>query len=249
MNLAIAFRSEILKTKRTASWYFAITIAIAVSALFVLTVSANDPSQKVNPWTAIYQEEFKSLNLLVLPMFTILVCTLVAQIEYRNNTWKQVLASPQQLAQIYISKFLVVQLLLVLFLSVFLLSAGLCTLLGGMINPSMDLFDYSPGWQILAKCAVRTYVSILAVSAIQFVLGLIMRNFIAPIAIGFILWLIGNVLLFEMHSPIANFFPYSFSAMTVFSKYDASFPLLEFTSLGLTVLCLAGGFLFFGRPK
>jgi lantibiotic transport system permease protein len=249
MNLAIAFRSEILKTKRTASWYFAIIIAIAVSALFVLTVSANDPSQKVNPWTAIYQEEFKSLNLLVLPMFTILVCTLVAQIEYRNNTWKQVLASPQKLAQIYLSKFMVVQLLLLLFLLVFLLSAGFCTLLGGMISPSMHLFDYSFGWQTLAERAVRTYVSILGLSAIQFVLALIMRNFIAPIAIGFILWLIGNVLLFEMHSPIANVFPYSFSAMTVFSRYDGSFPLVEFTSLGLTVLCLAGGYLFFGRQK
>ena len=70
MNLAIAFRSEILKTKRTASWYSVTIVAIAVSALFVLTVSANDPSHKANPWTAIYTEEFKSLNLLVLPMFT-----------------------------------------------------------------------------------------------------------------------------------------------------------------------------------
>jgi len=249
MNLALSLRSEMLKTKRTASWYFVTIIAIAVSAIFVLTVSANDPSNKANLWTAIYTEEFKSLNLLVLPMFTILVCTLLPQIEYRNNTWKQVLASPQKFMQIYLSKFLVVQLLLLLFLFVFLVSAAVCTLLSGTLNPSLQLFDYSPDWPSLAQCTVRTYLSLLSLSVIQFVLGLTMKNFIAPIATGFVLWLVGNLLLFEMHSTLANIFPYSFSAMVVFPKYKASFPMIELGSVGLSVLCLAGGYYLFARVK
>jgi hypothetical protein len=72
-----------------------------------------------------------------------------------------------------------------------------------------------------------------------------MKNFIAPVATGFILWLVGNLLLFEMHSPLANVFPYSFSAMVVFPRYNALFPTIELTSIGLSLLCLTGGYFFF----
>lgn len=247
MKLAIAVRSEILKTKRTACRYFVPIIAIVVSAIFVLTVSANDPLHPAHPWTAIFNEEFKSLNLLVLPMFTILVCTLLPQIEYRSNAWKQVLASPQKLMQLYFSKFFVVQLLILMFLFLFLLSAVFCTVLNGWANPSLQLFTYSPDWHLLGQYAVRTYLSVLSVSVIQFILGLTMKNFIAPIATGFILWMLGNLLLFEMHSALANFFPYSFSAMVVFPRYDVSFPAVTFTSVGLSIFFLAVGYLFFRK--
>jgi lantibiotic transport system permease protein len=249
MNLSISIRSELLKTKRTALWYFTLTIAIAVSTIFALTVSANDPSPKMNPWTAIYTEEFKSLNLLVLPIFTILVCTLLPQIEFRSNTWKQVLASPQKLTQIYFSKFLLVQILLFLFLVIFLTSAAVCTLISGIFSPSLQIFQYSVDWHLLLQCTGRTYFSILALSVIQFILGLTIKSFIVPIAVGFILWLLGNVLLFEMHSSLAHIFPYSFSAMTVFPKYNASFPGIEITSVGLSLLCLLGGYFLFAKRK
>lgn len=247
MNLSIALKSEILKTKRTASWYFVVLLSIAVSAIFVLTVSSNDSSHQINPWVAIFNEEFKSLNLLVLPMFTILVCTLLPQIEYSNNTWKQLLASPQRFMHIYLSKFLVVQLLILIFLSLFLLSAGFCTVLYGFANPSLKLFNYSPDWNLLAVYAVKTYLSVLSLSAIQYILGLTMKSFVAPIATGFILWMLGNLLIFEMHSALANFFPYSFSTMVVFPKYEVYFPTVVFTSIGLSVVCLVVGYLFFRK--
>jgi len=76
-----------------------------------------------------------------------------------------------------------------------------------------------------------------------------MKNFIAPIAAGFILWMIGNLLLFEMHSSLVNIFPYSFSAMAVFPKYDASFPMIELTSVGLSVLCLANWIFIFCQSE
>ena len=247
MNLAISFRSELLKTKRTASWYFAIIIAIIVSVIFVLTVAGNDSSPKINPWTAIFNEEFKSLNLLVLPLFTILVCTLLPQIEYRNNTWKQVHASPQKIVHIYLSKFLMVQALLVLFLVIFLASAVLCALLCAIAHPSLLLLETAPDWYALVQKTIQTYVSILAVSVIQFNLGLILKNFIAPIATGFLLWLLGNVLLFEMHSSLTYIFPYSFSAMTAFPQYNGSSLWIGIASAGLSITMLAGGYFLYIR--
>jgi len=249
MNLTIPLRSELLKTKRTASWYFVVIIAVAVSALFVLTVCSNNPSHNVNPWTGIFTEEFKSLNLLVLPMITILIGTLLPQIEYKNNTWKQLLTSPQTLIQVYFSKFLIMQLFLLLFLFLFLLCSALSSLFIGMAKSSLHLFDRAPDWQFLAQSSVRTYLAILSVSIIQFILGLTMKNFIGPVATGFILWMLGNLLLFEMHSSLANYFPYSFSAMAVFPRYGASFPMVEIISVGLSVFCLAVGYLFFAMKR
>jgi hypothetical protein len=249
MNFLISFRSEFLKTKRTASWYLVFSLAFLVSAIFVLTVTGNKPTAGINLWTAVFTEEFKSLNLLVLPMFTILICTLLPQIEYRNTTWKQVMTSPQHRVGVYLSKFLLLQVLLVLFLLLFLTGSGFYTMLIGMGHPTMKLFNSSLQWDFLLTNGVRTYLSVLSVSALQFVFGLTMKNFVAPIVSGFILWLTGNLLLFEMHSPLAHFFPYSFSAMVVFPRYDNLFPQILGLSVCWSIVLLFAGYFVFAKIK
>jgi hypothetical protein len=251
MNLLISLRSEMLKSKRTASWYFTIISAVLIPCLFALTIGldAHSPQNMKNPLKAIYMEEFKSLNLLVLPMFVILICTLLPQIEYRNNTWKQVFTSPQTMMQVYLSKFLHVQLLILLFLVVFFISTAVSTVVINFIHPAVKLFDYSMEWGLVVMYIVKTYLCIIAVSVVQFITGLKAKGFIAPIAIGFILWVMGNLLIFEMHSSCANVFPYSFSTMVMFSKYEDVMPLVQSNSCGLGCLFLVAGYFIFAKTN
>jgi hypothetical protein len=249
MNITLSVRSEILKMKRTASWYFLSLVATVVPTVFALTVALSPSSAEVNPWTALYVEEFKSLNLLVLPMFTILICTLLPQIEFRNTTWKQVLASPQRFSEVYLSKFMVVQLLLLLFLMLFLLTATICGLITGWVSPLTQLHRYQPDADQILQQTVRTYLSVFGLSVAQFILGMLMKNFIAPVATGFVLWLLGNLLLFEMHGWVARFFPYSLSQMVAFPKYEDQFPATMIISLGWGLLLLGAGYLLFLRKK
>jgi lantibiotic transport system permease protein len=90
MNTFTAFRTELLKSKRTACWYLAILAAMAIPLVFVIDVSADgiSPENRVNPLAALYIEGFKAVNVLILPLFVILVSTLLTYTEYRCNTWK-----------------------------------------------------------------------------------------------------------------------------------------------------------------
>jgi hypothetical protein len=78
---------------------------------------------------------------MILPLFVILVSTLLPQTEYRSNTWKQLLASPQPLAQLYVSKFLLVQMLVILFLTSFITSTAIGSFIIDRIDPSLHLFS------------------------------------------------------------------------------------------------------------
>lgn len=89
MNLLTSFRSEILKTKGTASWYLTVIAAAIFPLLLLLDVCIDGVSRETlkDPLNIFFTEGFKGLNLLILPIYVILICTLLPQIEYRNNAW------------------------------------------------------------------------------------------------------------------------------------------------------------------
>ena len=117
MNILISLRSEILKTKRTAAVYLAILAAILFPVLLLLDVAFDgvNPETRLDPFNIFITESFKAINLVVLPMFIILVSTLLPQVEYRNNTWKQVFTSPQSMHRIFFARYLNLQLFILLF--------------------------------------------------------------------------------------------------------------------------------------
>ena len=124
------------------------------------------------------------------PLFIILICTLLPQIEYRNNTWKQIFASPQTKANVFLAKFINVHLLMLVFLVATHLFMFLTIVAINFIKPDLNLFKHPLNESIVLVNAANAYISMLAVCAIQFWIGLRFRNFIVPIGIGFALWLI-----------------------------------------------------------
>ena len=51
---------------------------------------------------------WESMSVFIMPLVIILCASLIAQLEYRNNTWKQVHATPQPLAVIYMAKLVII---------------------------------------------------------------------------------------------------------------------------------------------
>ena len=119
MKLITALRSEMLKTKRTASFYFTLFGAAPVPLIFllnVLTGGGDLDAVRQDPLNAIFELGMERNGLVFFPVFVILVCTLLPQIEHRNNTWKQVFASPQTKGNVFLAKFLNINGLIALFL-------------------------------------------------------------------------------------------------------------------------------------
>jgi hypothetical protein len=249
MNLLISLRSELLKT-RTASFYLTLIGAAVGPVMYLLNVLLDeneiDQSQK-DPLNAIFKILSDMNGTALFPLFVILICTLLPQIEYRNNTWKQVFASPQTKANVFLAKFMNVHLLMLVFLIathvfMFLTIVGI-----NFIKPTLNLFKHPLNGSTVLVNAANAYILLLAVCAIQFWMGLRFRNFIVPIGIGFALWLAGTIMAVQYKSNLVFYFPYSFQAFPVSTKLKSQLTQVAWTSLGYALLFLIVGFFDFRR--
>ncbi len=247
MSLLLSLRSETLKLKRTLSLYLCL-IGAAFGPLmsFLENVNSNE-TPKVQNWTAHFLEGRDMMTGVLLPWYVILVCALLLQVEYRDKAWKQVLASPQRLFDIFFAKFLSLQLMILLFIvsyTVFKLVAAYAT---EMVRPEL----YNGGadvYRIFAANA-QTWILSLGIAAIQFWLSLRFRNFIPPLAIGLVAWFLGPMMVFEFKIAVMEYYPYAFTILGVWPDYAANTVRYQWYSIATAVLFLGIAFAEFRTRK
>jgi len=249
MNLLISLRSELLKT-RTASFYLTLIGAAVGPVMYLLNILLDEgesDSLKKDPLNAIFKILSEMNGTALFPLFVILICTLLPQIEYRNNTWKQIFASPQTKVNVFLAKFMNVHLLMLVFLIATHVFMLLAVVVINFIKPALNLFEHPLNGSAVLVNAANAYILVLAICAIQFWLGLRSRNFIVPIGIGFALWLAGTIMTVQYKSNLVFYFPYSFNAFPVSTKLKSQLTQIAWTSLGYALLFLIVGFFDFRR--
>jgi lantibiotic transport system permease protein len=241
MNQVISLRSEILKTKRTAAFYLTI-IAGAFGPLMSLLdlsigegISADDGNMLLSK---LMIGKFQMTGTVMFPMFIILICTLLPQIEYKNNTWKQVLTSPQSKANVFISKYINVHLLILLFLLTNKLVMFLNVLVLHFRYPALNVLSQPLNTYDLIASVTDSYIALLAILSIQFWLGLRFKNFIVPIAIGIAAWFLGTILVFQLNSGLGVYFPYSFHVYSNMPQYKHQVAAVQWTSVVYAIVFL-----------
>ena len=252
MNLLISLRSELFKTKRTVALYFTLAAGAfgPMMSMLDLVFDGVGKEHEKDIFNELFTTKFMMPSAVLLPWFIILISTLLAQIEYRNNTWKQVLTSPQSKASIFFAKFVNIQLLIFLFL----LINHLCMLVNAVIlhfmHPSLNVLGQPLDWPEIANTLVKSYLVLLGLCAIQFWLALRFKNFIAPVAIGISAWFIGFLLVMELKTSFAEYFPYSFQAYAAMPEYqNKDITGIYLTSAAYAVLFLIIGFLNFRKRR
>jgi hypothetical protein len=224
-TFVINTRVELWKCRKTAAYWITI-IGSAFIPLIELIMYLARPDIFIkelgpNPWKGHILNAMQPTAAFLVPLYTILVTSLVVQIEYRNNTWKQVYASPRSFADIYFSKFLVVHLLIIscfLLFNMFLVLSGYIT---NIFRPGYTFLTTEVPWDLLFTMTARLYISILAMSAIQYWISLRLRNYIAPVGIGLALVITGIMI---MQWDKIVYYPYAYTAVTFF-KDNASKPM------------------------
>ncbi len=248
MRFIISTQAELLKTKRTASfWLSVIGAAFIPTLLFIALFTTNDAPRELvkEPWTKFFNMGWQILSVFLLPMYIILVSTLITQIEYKNNTWKQVFASPQSLANIFFSKFLAIHLMIIFCFLLFNTLMILSAIAGNIIEPKLTFLDRSIDWEMLFWLNFRSYISILGISAIQYWLSLRFKNFIVPVGFG-LAFMIGSIIAFNIQWEHIYKYPYSFSMLTLESIEKRGRAFLEnheLNSIGYFVFFILVGFL------
>jgi lantibiotic transport system permease protein len=115
-----SLQSEWIKTRRsTASWlviiggFFIPLIVIAIR----LIKSSRLPAiyKAADFWERTFVQNWQVMAFFLLPMGVILATSLITQLEYKNNTWKQLHATPQLFSIIFFAKLTVIILMMLLF--------------------------------------------------------------------------------------------------------------------------------------
>jgi hypothetical protein len=251
MNLALSLRCELLKTRRTSIWYFCLITALIAPIYAYLDSSSayRIEDLKNNPWNMHFLGFGpRILNMMILPVFLMLTCTLMMQVEYRNNTWKQVYVSPQSLLNVFISKYLIIQIQLlgVIILSSLLMIVSLYAVDRGV---NLNLSKHSLDWNTCLIFWGRIYVTVLAISALQFWLGLHFKNFIVPIVIGICLLFIAAMMMEENPWVHDDKYPYIYPLRNNFPKNLSERTTVIWGSIAYTALFLVLGFIDFRRRR
>jgi hypothetical protein len=246
----ISLRTELLKTKRTAAFYLTLVAAAFGPFMSLLDLIFGEGVSEENGkviFNEMFIQKFQMTSFVMLPMFVVLICTLLPQIEYKNNAWKQVLTSPQTKGNVFLAKFINIHLLILLFLIVNQLCMLVTVVILHFKEPSLNVLNQPVNWHKVLVTILNIYVALLAMSTIQFWLGLRFKNFIVPIAVGISCWIIGVILVEQFQSSFAAYFPYSFHVFGTFPDSKAQLNNILWTSAGYAVLFLVLGFIDFKR--
>jgi putative ABC transport system permease protein len=245
MTFAASIRSEILKTKGTAAAYLVLVSAFIVP--FVTFINFVDPSVEpysLDAWMEYYMNGHEIMNFMFIELFIILASTLLMQTEYKNNAWKQVIASPQSFGAIYFSKFIVLQGLIVLtliFYNVFMIVFAIVL----HSIQDQDYLSYLSRWPEIFALIARTWVSTIGISAFCYWMAVRFKNFIAPTAIGFCLYMIGPVMLFEYAKTFTTKYFFALPIVLLLEKYNDQALSTQGLSFFYGLVFLIGGFLDF----
>ena len=249
MSFLISTQTELLKAKSTASSWLIIIGAAFIPTVYLLLFLLN-PSETIKdmgsqPWAVYIMRTWEIFSFFVLPMYLILLCTLVTQIEFKNNTWKQVFASPQSFGNIFFSKFLTIHLMIFSFFLLFNILVFVVGIIAGLANPGFAFLENEIDWGIIWKLNAKAYLSILGISAIQYWLSLRFKNFVVPTGIG-LAFLIGGLVAGASRWSHVSKYPYAFTFLSMDSTQKPGRPFIEYhelNSIGYFVLFVFLGFL------
>ncbi len=216
-------RTELWKCRRSAAFW--ITLAGTALIPIILTIAyIVEPEEFIgdlgqNPWINHIKNMWQIAAAFFFPMFVVIVASLIVQIEYRNNTWKQVYASPRSYADIFFSKFVIIQLMILAAIFMFVLYVLASASIANIFRPKYTFLSSPVPWVDLLKFTGKQYIAILGMSAIQYWLSLRIRNYIAPLGVGLAL-IIAGIIILGWEKVI--YYPYAYTAVTFFKNKQSN---------------------------
>ncbi|MCV6631166.1 MAG: ABC transporter permease [Flavobacteriaceae bacterium] len=243
-----SIKNEALKLKNTFALWLSIISALFIPIIYFLYYFFKHkslvPGEGVNPWNKFIMDQIMSASPLLVPFFIILITSLIIQIEHKSSAMKYLFSLPSPKWSIYFGKLLVaVGLILftyLLFFGAMLVSGNLV----GYIHPELGLIDHTPDYQKPMLLLFRSFLAILGILGIQFLLSFRIKNFIIPLGIGMVLVITGLIVYSAEES---LYFPYAYNMLSLYpiGNEEASLE-LWFPKVSIISIIYFVGFSVFG---
>jgi hypothetical protein len=210
MDFIYSLQSEWLKKKRSlASWLVLIGAFFTPSIVLMSRIkNANKLSSAYMSddfWFKLWHQGWESMSVFLLPFGIILAVGLIAQIEFKNNTWKQLHSTPQRFSTIFFAKFAVILIMLVEAILLFNAGVYLSAVIPSMLFSNLPYPPAPIPYSYFLKANFHFFLDCAPILALQYLLSLQFRNFLVPIGTGFGIWFLGVGMLSWEYS---YFFPY-----------------------------------------
>lgn len=217
MQLINSIQSEWLKTRKSAGSWLSLVGGLFIPIVFLIGFIYNHKTlstygEDTNLWTAHFFQVWQSMVVFLLPMGLILATSLITQMEFRNNTWKQLHTTPQKYSTIFTAKFIVIIGLTLQFFIYF----NIAFILSGIV-PSLIFDKQLPNSTFPFKDLLmnngKILITCLPVLAFQFLISLRFKNFLVPIGVG-LMFLVTTLILIGSWEH-AYLSPFSYSPLTI----------------------------------
>lgn len=251
-----SLQSEWLKKRRSLASWLVIAGALFTPAIILTARLKNHQALPAlnaadDFWQRLWNQSWESMGVFLLPIGIILATALVAQIEYKNNTWKQLHTTPQFLTTIFLAKFLVILIMLAQVFVLFNLGIYLSAVIPSLVFSSVPHPAAPIPFQDFWNANVNFFVDCLPILALQYLLSLHLKNFLVPVGVGFAVWFLGIGLLAWEYSFLL---PYNHGAIRFLmsvGKFDKAIPVnTEILALAyFAAFTVAGWFLYVTKKE
>jgi hypothetical protein len=159
-------------------------------------------------WPNLWRNCWESMAVFFLPLGAILATSLITQIEFKSNAWKQVHTLPVSTAVLFLSKLGVILVMLVQFLLLFNAGIYASGMLPYVLVPGVPYPKGSFASLPLLRDNAHYFLACLPIVAAQYLMALRSHNVLIPIGIGFMAW-VGA--LAAVSSKLAVWWPYGYT--------------------------------------
>ena len=211
-----SFQAELLKTKRTIAFWMVISGAFFTPVIVTtarLIQHQTLPKLYASPefWISHWRSSWESMALFLLPLGAIMITSLITQLEYRNNTWKQLHTLPLSFTTIFISKLSIIIVMVLAYLLLFNVGIYLSAVIPYLIVGDVPYPRLNAPFHFFLQQDLYYFVDCLPIIALQYLLSLHYKNFLVPTGIGFLLW-VGS--LASLSWKYGYFVPYTYDMYT-----------------------------------
>lgn len=195
-----SFTAEWMKKRRSlASWlvltggFFMPLVSMLIFLVYPKQLLALHSSGHF--WPLLFQKSWQLMAFMFLPMGIVLAVSLITQLEFKNNTWKQLHTTPLPFSSIYFSKLAVLLVMMLQLFILFNIGIYLSAVIPSFLNSNIPFPRHAIDPVYFLWENTKYFIICLPMLAIQYIISLQFKNFLVPVGVGLALVIAGMVAL------------------------------------------------------
>ncbi len=216
-----SFSSEWLKKKRSAAAWLTIIGGFFIPAI-IFIARLTDMGELYHTtvseyfWERLANKCWQFMAIFLLPLGVILATSLITQLEYRSNAWKQLHTTPQSYPVIFLAKFAVIFSMMLQFFLLFNVGIYLAGALPAVFFRGIPYPVQPIPFHFLFGQSLRYFIDCLPIIALQYLLGLQFKNFMVSLGVGLGLFVASMIALVWKYAYLV---PYAYCTLYFESKH------------------------------